>query len=1688
MKYALLLTQITILAFSQLATGQNYPMTASLTSINDCSGFFMDSGGGTANYGPNQSFTTTICPDLSTGTHVQLVFNGTQLGAGDDLCFYDGNSTAAPALACASDFNGASAFIIQATAVNPSGCLTVTFSSDGADEQAGWSADINCVAACQTIIATLDQTNPAVEPADTGWIDICPGDRIFFWGKGQYPQNGQVYNHSDLTCDFEWDFGDGTFTFGPNVSHVFSEPGGYIVQLKITDQLGCTNNNFISQRVRVAPRPQFSTGDWPDQLCAGDTLQLNALLDTLDDLHTVGVLQGIEGFQTGGIRSDSLPLPDGDGTSYSTSISLTGFSPGQTLSNLDDLVGIFVNMEHSWMRDLQIKLTCPNGQNIMLHNHPGQVGGEVFLGDPYEADEGSPAPIPGIGYDYGWSSNPDFNFTWIQYANAFSPGTLPPGTYQPFEPLSDLLGCPLNGDWTIEVTDLWAIDNGYIFSWSIEFDQELYPSIELFSPGITSWGWVQHPSIFFYSADSIAASPQNAGEVAYTFSVEDEFGCVWDTSLNIQVLPFTHPDCRSCDSLLSPAPDTTVCQGQPVSLDVSTSIASPLPITFESYDDYPIGAANHPPSSAYNSVIQVNSMFPTLVTNPVANIVSVCVDLETDFLADIQLFLVSPNNQTLMLSTNNGGSGDNYTQTCFKPTATTSITNGTPPFTGNFQPEGNWTALNGAPINGNWKLKVSDAFGINSFGNLNWWSITFNSQHTASYTWTPANSLSCGNCPDPVATPGVTTNYVVTASDNYGCSTKDTVKISVLNSFTAPTVNMSYYSPGSCLVSWNDISPGLNYEININGSGWIPSNNGNLSHLVYGLENGDVVNAQVRTIVIGGSCQTGIGSAGFTYQFCPITASFANPAPYAVTCFNLCDETVQLAVSNAEAPYSFNIYNLSSGDQYSQSDESLQGLCPGNYQVVVSDNSGCQDTLSFSVSSPPAIQINASQTSLVSCNGGSDGCATVSATGGTGNFIYLWDNANMSTGSSICTLPEGPISVTASDQSNCSATDTVVIFSNPPMTAAFTNSPVSCKGGSDGSVSIQVAGGAGSYTFQWSNGTTGSESLLNGLPAGIYGVTITDASLCQSFASTTVSEPASSPSVSVSQTLTGCFGEDNSQAKAMAVGGTPPYSYSWSPGNQSLSTADNLAPGNYIVVATDSNGCTASGSVSIEEWPDYDIILSAFPPTCHNSTDAALSMVVLTGGNGNYNYQWNTGSTEDFISNLVGGMTYSVTVNDSQGCSATLSRTIDNPPPMSANASAADAACYGEASGTATVSSVLNATGNLMYNWGPATGNQSGQTATGLGSGAYQVTVTDGKGCTAVASTTVGQPAAISPTYYVIDNFCYGYQDGSIDLSISGGTPAYTVSWSTGATTTKLGSLLSGWYQVTITDGNDCTRHDSVFVDSPDPVSAEPTVEDVSCHDGRDGSIALTTLGGTPPYKYSLDGNNYFSSNVLIALEAGDYQIFISDAEGCIYQTAAQVGQPQPLMAEILIGGLPEDEFIMTYGDSIQLTSVLENAAGTVEYIWEASYCGTLFQEGISDCEQTHFSSSLWASPSYSIDYFLTVVDENGCESRDMVQLHVKKVRNVQVPTGFSPNGDGNNELLSVHGKAGTLIKSMRVFDRWGELLFEDADMPINDTARGWDGTFRSKEMPGGIYVWYIEVLYPDGMKDFYKGETMLLR
>lgn len=170
-------------------------------------------------------------------------------------------------------------------------------------------------------------------------------------------------------------------------------------------------------------------------------------------------------------QTGSLALPDGTGASYENALTFTGFSDGQVLEQVEDLLGICVNMEHSWLRDLQIEIQCPSGQMVVLQMFLGQTGSEIYMGQPNDTD--GTTPVPGVGADYCWTPNAT-NPPMLDYCNQ-NPlvHDLPPGDYRSVTPFSNLVGCPLNGDWTIRVQDLWGIDNGFIFSWSVRFDPSI---------------------------------------------------------------------------------------------------------------------------------------------------------------------------------------------------------------------------------------------------------------------------------------------------------------------------------------------------------------------------------------------------------------------------------------------------------------------------------------------------------------------------------------------------------------------------------------------------------------------------------------------------------------------------------------------------------------------------------------------------------------------------------------------------------------------------------------------------------------------------------------------------------------------------------------------------------------------------------------------------------------------------------------------------------------------------------------------------------------------------------------------------------------------------------------------------------------------------------------------------------------
>lgn len=435
----------------------------------------LDSGGeGASGYGNNEHFTYTICPD-SPGGAISLnfiTFNLSTAGAApiDVLTIHDGDGIGAPVLG---SWTGGTlqGQVVSASAGNNTGCLTVVFRSNNTGTGV-FAASISCEQPCQrpTAAATHGSATP---------LKICPGEAVTFDGSASTAAPGfSIASRS-------WDFGDGTVMNNAPavVNHVYAEPGAYLAQLYLLDDNGCASTNRVDLLTLVGTVPTFN-GTGGDLIgCSGETLCLEGIVNPT----TWNELPGSD-------LGSGVFLPDNVGSCFTTSLTFSQFAPGQTLTNVNQLLGICVNMEHSYMGDLILRIISPTGQSVILHQ---QGGGSTFLGIPVDND--ATPNVQGTCWNYCWSPAAT-NGTWEDNAT----GTLPPGTYESYYPLSGLLGSQLNGTWTFEVCDMWASDNGFICDWGLEFDPALYPDLVEFTPvygaGCDSSSWAG-PNISSTSAD-----------------------------------------------------------------------------------------------------------------------------------------------------------------------------------------------------------------------------------------------------------------------------------------------------------------------------------------------------------------------------------------------------------------------------------------------------------------------------------------------------------------------------------------------------------------------------------------------------------------------------------------------------------------------------------------------------------------------------------------------------------------------------------------------------------------------------------------------------------------------------------------------------------------------------------------------------------------------------------------------------------------------------------------------------------------------------------------------------------------------------------------------------------------------------------------------------------------------------------
>ena len=620
-----------------------------------------------------------------------------------------------------------------------------------------------------------------------------------------------------------------------------------------------------------------------------------------------------------------------------------------------------------------------------------------------------------------------------------------------------------------------------------------------------------------------------------------------------------------------------------------------------------------------------------------------------------------------------------------------------------------------------------------------------------------------------------------------------------------------------------------------------------------------------------------IGSTVNVGQAPALTSSVNNQTP--VSCFGGNDGTASVLANGGTPPYQYS-WNPSGINALNAS-----GLAAGNYLVTVTDQAGCTTTSGAIITQPTALT---TQTSSVSgsCNI-SNGSAQVVASGGSAPYTYIWSHTPQ-TSPTINNLFSGTYYVEVRDINSCIVNDSVVVSNTGVIAASLASSTnVSCKGGNDGTAQINVSGGNPPYSYSW-NPAVGNSFIANGLTAGNYVATVTDASSCSQSISLSIIEP---PILSIPVTVhhIRCFGQTNGLAIVNASGGMGVYGYNWQPGGMTSPIIGSLNAGTYTVVVNDGNGCTATAQATIIEPSLLSVTASSTLAGCDLSNGSATAFAL--GGTNPLRYVWNPGGALTNVAANQPAGSYSVSISDSNNCAVSATVSISNTiGPNLTMVSTTDVSCFGGNNGVATVLASGGAT-PYQFNWFPYGGHAT--VANNLSANTYSATVRDSNNCLTALNVTINEPPLFVTNVTATPVTCFSFSDGKLTAVSSGGSPPYHFLWSTSDTISALTNLFAGNYFLNATDSLGCNTLINSTVSTPPPIGLDLQVHDVSCFGGNDGFATVTVSGGTPGYSYLWSNGSISSSSIL--LTAGTYQLTVTDANGCTADTSFIIQEP-PLL------------------------------------------------------------------------------------------------------------------------------------------------------------------------------------------------
>ncbi|MGE0562119.1 MAG: gliding motility-associated C-terminal domain-containing protein [Flavobacteriales bacterium] len=811
------------------------------------------------------------------------------------------------------------------------------------------------------------------------------------------------------------------------------------------------------------------------------------------------------------------------------------------------------------------------------------------------------------------------------------------------------------------------------------------------------------------------------------------------------------------------------------------------------------------------------------------------------------------------------------------------------------------------------------------------------------YSWV-GGSLPVPTTTDSISNlvPGI---YTVTVTDTNGCFFTGSVNI------TEPL-----------LITPNEVIVGANCGVNDGSITVTPS--GGTPNYFHSWSNGSVSNA-IAGLGVGFYTDTITDANGCVQNF---TFAVSNPAgPSGITttvndasCFGACDGAANVIPIGGTAGYTYN-WSIPG-----ETDSTITGQCAGTLSLTVTDAMGCVLNTFVVIGEKDSITTNSTFTN-VSCSGNCDGTASVTPSGGTAPYTYLWtgNSVNGQTTSAVSGLCLGAVSVTITDFNGCTKVVDFNITSPNVLTVTTSSTDVNCNGGSDGTTTATPLDGTAPYSYQWNDALSQTTPIAIGLLPGTYNVTVTDANGCSVVDVAVVNEPSL---IMANETTTpAACGVNDGTATVFPTGGSGAgYTYNWtSLGGLNVSNPVGLAAGTYPVEITDGNGCMQTFLIPISNPNGPVITTTTTDASCSGSCTGTASVSVISGMP-NYTYLWTggtiTGQTVTSVNGLCAG-NYTVQVTDGNGCKTVQTVVIGENLVLTANVSSINVTCNGGNDGSAIVVPV-GGVPPYNYSWSGPCPAPNNNAVTGLCAGTYTVTVTDALGCTGPVTVVINEPNILTVSANANNLTCFGQSDGSATATPSGGTVPYTYLWSNGLTTPTVSGLAAGNYSVTVTDAKGCSATDNVDIFSGNSLTANFNTTDATCG-VCDGSATINVGVGSGPYTYLWLPGGQITPTVN-NLCPGAYNVDVTNSLGCT-QTF-----------NVLISN-PNGPTLLTAFDSV---SCFGSCDGTA---WTQVTAGTspfIYQWDDNLLQTTDTATSLCAGL-----YNVVVQDSLGCISVDSIRV-----------------------------------------------------------------------------------------------------